>query len=120
MTDHRRAVRYRTTGGRHDRNYDSIDDRTQPEIANDPAYYPEGPPTERKVVEEDFGSPNSPLPELERMAYTAGLWFEGIVKGAILVLPPILVIACAAGITMGLIRVGVRGTERVFAVCRRE
>ena len=37
---------------------------------------------------------------------------EGILKGTVLVLPVILLLAMATGITMGLIRVGVRGTER--------
>jgi len=54
------------------------------------------------------------------MTYVTGLWFEGIVKGAAIVLPIILLLSMSAGITMGVIRVGVRGTERFLALCRRE
>ena len=113
MTE-RRKTRGRSTGGRHDRNYDSIDDRTQPEIANDPTYYPKGPPDPLEETEGDMDI----FDQMERVAYSAGLWSEGILKGTILVLPVILLLAMATGITMGLIRVGVRGTERFFPVKR--
>ena len=54
------------------------------------------------------------------MLYVTGLWFEGITKGAAIVFPIILLIAISTGITMGLIRLGVRGSEQVLGLCRRE
>ena len=103
-------------GGRHDRNYDSIDDRYQPEILDDPTLYPSGsPPNLPAPTEADL----STLDQLERVAYSAGLWGEGILKGTILVMPAILLLAMAVGLTMGIIRVGVRGTEKFFPVRRR-
>ena len=59
------------------------------------------------------------IDQLERVAYSAGLWSEGIFKGTILVLPAILLMAMAVGLTMGIIRVGVRGTEKYFTIRRR-
>ena len=59
------------------------------------------------------------IDQLERVAYSAGLWSEGILKGTILVIAPVLMIAMAVGLTMGIIRVGVRGTEKFFPIRRR-
>ena len=61
----------------------------------------------------------STFDQVERVIYATGLWAEGIVKGAVLVLPPILLVAMTVGLTMGLIRVGVRGTEKFFPVRRK-
>lgn len=72
------------------------------------------------IYDKTDDSPDSIRPELERIAYVSGLWFEGIVKGAALVLPPLLLVAMVTGITMGILRLGVRGTERFFTVCRKE
>ena len=88
-------------GGRRDLNRDGIDDETGD-------YLDLTPP------EEDLDI----FDQLERAAYSAGLWSEGILKGTILVLPVILLLAMATGITMGLIRVGVRGTEKYFPIKR--
>ena len=61
----------------------------------------------------------STFDQLERVAYSAGLWGEGILKGTILVLPAILLLAMSVGLTMGIIRVGVRGTEKFFPTRKR-
>lgn len=82
---------------------------------------PDGPP----LAPEEAGyllpaeSDLSTLDQLERVAYSAGLWGEGILKGTILVMPAILLLAMAVGLTMGIIRVGVRGTEKFLPVRRR-
>ena len=60
----------------------------------------------------------STFDQIERVVYAAGLWSEGILKGTVLILGPILMIAIATGLTMGIIRVGVRGTERLLPVRR--
>ena len=57
--------------------------------------------------------------QLTRVAYTTGLWSEGVFKGVILVLPPALIFAMAVGLTMGIVRQGARGMESIFSVCSR-
>lgn len=58
--------------------------------------------------------------QIERIVYSTGLWTEGILKGAFLVLPIILIISITIGFTMGIIRVGVRGTESRLIVRRTD
>ena len=101
-----------TFGGRWDRNFDGTDDRTQPNIRNDPTYYPQGSP---RLLEE---TNLSTFDQIERVVYAAGLWSEGILKGTVLILGPVLMIAIATGLTMAIIRIGVRGTERLLPVRR--
>ena len=55
--------------------------------------------------------------QARRVAYTAGLWSEGVFKGVILVLPPALIFAMAVGLTMGVVRLGARGVESIFRRC---
>ena len=71
--------------------------------------------------EEGYEIPEADLStfdQLERLPYVAGLWAEGIFKGLVLVIPPVILMAMAVGITMGLIRVGSRGMEKLFPTRR--
>tara|TARA_B100000470_G_C19436569_1_gene235350 strand:- start:22 stop:219 length:198 start_codon:yes stop_codon:yes gene_type:complete len=52
--------------------------------------------------------------QVTRVAYTSGLWAEGVFKGTILILPPALIFAMAVGLTMGIVRLGARGVESLF------
>lgn len=52
--------------------------------------------------------------QVERILFLTGLWTEGVVKGAALVLPPAFIIALAVGLTMGFVRLGSRSAERLF------
>ena len=75
---------------------------------------PEGEAEEGYKIETDL----STFDQIERVVYAAGLWSEGILKGTILIIAPVLMIAIATGLTMGIIRIGVRGTERLLPVRR--
>tara|TARA_B100001250_G_scaffold392574_1_gene394482 strand:- start:236 stop:436 length:201 start_codon:yes stop_codon:yes gene_type:complete len=61
-------------------------------------------------------SDNTPSEQVERAAYTTGLWFEGIASGAVLALPTALLFALVVGLTMGVVRLGVRGMESRFHI----
>ena len=93
---------YTLYGGSDDLNFDGI-----PDLYDD-AYY--------AAQEQELTT----LDQIERVVYSTGLWTEGIVKGAFLVLPIILMVSITIGLTMGIIRVGVRGTERRLLVRKGE
>ncbi len=63
-------------------------------------------------------SDTAPSEQVERAAYTTGIWFEGIASGAILAIPTALLFALVIGTTMGIVRLGVRGMESRFHIGR--